>query len=231
MVLQHKGGVSTDTTLAATWNVRTLVESAGGDKRISRSRPQHIGGEMTNNSERTSQHLVDRKLDLLVKELRRYGVSGAAIQETKWFGRNVWQANGHTFLHSGCPLPKDGEPAVRNEGGGSLLDERATAAWKEAGEIWNAVSSRVVTARLKLVGASQRKPGGSRGKKNTYLSVVCVYAPTAKALPGIAQKFTEDLEDTVDKIPTSDVLLLLGDCNARVRCSVADGDVWRGVRW
>ena len=216
--------------VAATWNVRTLVESAGGDKRISRSRPQHIGDDATNNSERTRQHLVDPKLDLLVKELRCYGVSVAAIQETKWFGKDVWQADGHTFLHSGRPLPKDGEPAVRNEGVGILLDERATAAWKEAGEVWNAVSSRVVTARLKLVGAGQRKPGGSREKKNTYLSVVCVYAPTAKAPPGIAQKFTEDLQDTVDKIPTSDVLLLPGDFNARVGCSVADGDVWRGVR-
>ena len=161
---------------------------------------------------------MDRKLDLLVSELRRYGVSVAAIQETKWFGRDVWQADKHTFLHSGRRLPKDGEPAVRNEGVGILLDERATAAWKEAGEVWNDISSRIVTARLKLVGAGQRKPGGSREKKNTYLSVVCVYAPTAKAPPGVAQKFTEDLQDIVDKIP--DVLLLLGDLNARVGCSV-----------
>ena len=50
-----------------------------------------------------------------------------AIQETKWFGKDVWQADGHTSLHSGRPLPKDGEPAVRNEGVGILLDERATA--------------------------------------------------------------------------------------------------------
>ena len=114
--------------VAATWNVRTLVESAGGDKHISRSRPQHTGDEATNNSERTSQHLVDRKLDLLVKELRCYGVSVAAIQETKWIGKDVWQADGHTSLHSGRPLPKDGEPAVRNEGVGILLDEWATAA-------------------------------------------------------------------------------------------------------
>ena len=34
----------------------------------------------------------------------------------------------------------------------------------------------------------------------------------------------------MDKIPTSDVLLLLGDFNVRVGCSVADDDVWRGVR-
>ena len=68
--------------VAATWNVRNLVESAGGDKRISRSRPQHIGEGTTIILERTNQHLVDRKLDLLVSELRRYGVSVAAIQET-----------------------------------------------------------------------------------------------------------------------------------------------------
>ena len=142
---------------------------------------------------------MDRKLDLLVSELRRYGVSVVAIQETKWFGKVVWQADGHTFLHFGRPLPKDGEPAVRNGGVGILLDERATAAWKEVGEVWNAISSRIVTARLKLVGAGQRKSGGSREKKNTYHSVVCVYAPTAKAPPGVAQKFTEDLQDTVDK--------------------------------
>ena len=57
--------------------------------------------------------------------------------------------------------------------------------------------------------------------------MVCVYAPTAKAPPGTAQKFTEDLQDIVDKFPTSDVVLFLGNFNARVGCSVADGDVWR----
>ena len=41
---------------------------------------------------------MDHKLDLLVSELRRYGVSVVAIQETKWFGKVVWQADGHTFL-------------------------------------------------------------------------------------------------------------------------------------
>ena len=178
---------------------------------------------------RTSQHLVDHKLDLLVKELRCYGVSVAAIQETSvlgWiYGRLM---DTHSFI--GHPLPKDGETAVTNEGVRILLDERAMAAWKETREVWNDVRSRVVTAQLKLVGVGQRKLGGSREKKNTYLSVVCVYASTAKAPPRIAQKFAADIQDTVDKIPTSDVLLLLGDFNARVGYDVADGAVWRGVR-
>ena len=69
--------------VAATWNVRLLVERAGGDQRICRSRPQRQVPRDSN--------AVDGKLDLLVKELRRYSVSVAGIQETKWFGKDVWE--------------------------------------------------------------------------------------------------------------------------------------------
>ena len=36
--------------------------------------------------------VVDRKLDLLVSELKRYRVSVAGIQENWWFGKDVWPA-------------------------------------------------------------------------------------------------------------------------------------------
>ena len=68
------------TLIAASWNVRTLVESAGGDRRVSRSRPQSTGPGVSQSIEAVSQHSVDRKLDLSVKELKRYGVSVAAVQ-------------------------------------------------------------------------------------------------------------------------------------------------------
>ena len=57
------------------------MESVGGDCHICRSRPQHTTVDC---AQVASPHLVDRKLDLLVKELRRYRVSVAGIQETKW---------------------------------------------------------------------------------------------------------------------------------------------------
>ena len=47
----------------ASWNVRTLVENAGEDRRTSRSRAQPISWDV--------ECCVDRKLDLLVKELPR----------------------------------------------------------------------------------------------------------------------------------------------------------------
>ena len=127
----------------ATWNIRTLVENAGGDNRICRSRP-NAGSNPHLPVDSTGPHQVDRKLDFLVKELQKFGVAIAGIQKTKWFGRDVWNSDGYTLLHSGRQLPEDGEPLVRNEGVGILLDRRATSAWKDAGELWEAVSSRVV---------------------------------------------------------------------------------------
>ena len=50
------------------------------------------------------------------------------------FGTQEWKSDGFTFLHSGRRLPEEGESAVRKEGVGILLDDRDTAALKEAGE-------------------------------------------------------------------------------------------------
>ena len=52
------------------------------------------------------------------------------------------------FLHSGRVLQVGEGPAVRNEGVGIALDERAAAAWKDAGKVWKAISSHIIMARL-----------------------------------------------------------------------------------
>ena len=140
----------------------------------------------------------------------------------------MWEAQGYTFLHSGRALLVGEGPAVRNEGVGIILDERAAAAWKEAGEVWKAVSSCIIIAQLKLIDVGQRRAGGSRGTKSTYISILSVYAPTAKAPPATKQKFME--VHAVNEIPASDVMLLLGDFNARVGSANGSNDVWRGVR-
>lgn len=100
----------------------------------------------------------------------------AGIQETRWFGRDVWlAADSYTFLHSGRPLPGRGETATRNEGLGVLLNGRATAAWRQGAEVWEVVSSRIVKARMKWVGCGQRK--SSRESSDlTAVSVICAYA-------------------------------------------------------
>ena len=75
---------------ACSWNVHSLVNS--GDTRICWK--QYLNSNRSYDS-------MDQKLDLLVGELQRYSVPVGGIQETKWFGVDVWPAaNGYTLLHS-----------------------------------------------------------------------------------------------------------------------------------
>ena len=77
-------------------------------------------------------------------------MSVAGIQGIEWFGNDVWTAGEYIFLHSGRPLPDTDKIGVRNEGVGIALDKAVAEAWKKAGEVWEAVSSRVVMARVLL---------------------------------------------------------------------------------
>lgn len=44
--------------------------------------------------------------------LERYEICMAGLQETKWFGKDVWPtADGCTFLHPGRSLPERNEVA------------------------------------------------------------------------------------------------------------------------
>ena len=59
----------------------------------------------------------DRKVDLIMQEMRRYNVKVTALQETKWFGSEVFQVTGNVVLVSGREKPAQGD-IVRGGGGG-----------------------------------------------------------------------------------------------------------------
>ena len=92
--------------------------------------------------------------------------------------------------------------------------------------MWEAVSSRIVMARLKWVGKRQRRSGGSRGSSDIFVTVICAYAPTARAPPEVKSKFSGELQDTLDKVSQKDVLVVLGDFNARVGVLKPDEEEW-----
>ena len=117
----------------------------------------------------------------------------------------------------GGPLLISYADPVQSEGVGILLDLRATAAWRNAGEVWEAVSSRIVTASLKWVGKGYRRQGGFRASSSIALSLVCAFSPTARATPGVKAQFSSGLQNTLDNVPQSNILVVLGDFNARVR--------------
>ena len=80
--------------------------------------------------------------------------------------------------------------------------------------MWNPVSSRPISARLKLndqvVAASAR-----RRSQPLYASV---YVPTHRASHGDKDQFFDDLQGVMDGISAGNLLLIVGDFNARVGC-------------
>ena len=195
------------------WNMRTLVETDGS---IATGVSRQGGRGVT----------VHRKALLMVQELRKFGLSVVDISETEWFGNAIYDVDGFLILHSGCPVPGVGERVERNEGVGLVLDPSMVESWRECGEVWSPVSSRIVMARLMLCDKARSSRGGSG---LVYGIIVSVYAPTHRASQKDKDKFYADLLSVVDGVSAEDVLLVVGDFNARVGSGQMGGDEWDGV--
>ena len=65
----------------------------------------------------------------------------------------------------------------------------------------------------------------------SYVTVISVYAPTHRAEAVKKEEFFDTLQTTIDTVPEEDVMVILGDWNARVGSSVRtdDGTKWDGV--
>ena len=74
---------------------------------------------------------------------------------------------------------------------------------RAASEEWGAVSSTLVIAGLKW-------PVEIKGAILNY------YLCISKALPSVKSKLSEQFQDTLDRVPNSDFIVLLCDFNERV---------------
>ena len=64
--------------------------------------------------------------------------------------------------------------------------------------------------------------GLKRDQRYLYMTVVSVYAPKAKAPPGVKAKFVNEFQDTMDR---GNILIVLGDFNACVGKREAESEV------
>ena len=151
-------------------------------------------------------------------ELIRYGVSVGALQETKWFGDNVYEVNGSVVLTAGLPTPADGVTVQRGEGVASVLVDPTLAAWKRGGKQWRVWSSRCLSALLEFTGCTGR------------LHVLSCYAPTRAALREDTDDFFNQLVAFMSSVLVGEHYIILGDFNARIGSRYDGGDnQWSGV--
>ena len=133
-----------------------------------------------------------------------------ALAESCWPGSGVYSVCDSTILHSGSPSSHTHGVAV-------ILSPRPKAAWNAAGCVFQPVSERILRLRLKC--------------HMSYMTVVAVYAPinvpnsTSEAV-GPSEAFYDHLQSTLSSVPSSDLIVILGDFNARVG---SDFSTWISV--
>ena len=176
-----------------TWNVRSLVDTEGSIE-TARLRSKRLDSE-------------DRKIDLVIRELNRYNIKIAALQETKWFGSHVYHIGKSTVLTAGRNLPQEGQPRTRGEGVAIVLTGHAITAWRAGGEQWKSWGSRIVKASLGVK---------NKDTKTKRMHIISCYAPTFAASRAEKDAFFDQLQEALNEIPSDETYIVLGDFNARL---------------
>ena len=153
----------------ASWNVRSLVD-VEGSVQTARSGRKVIDAE-------------DRRVDQVLHVLNNYKIDVAALQETKWFGEEVYRVGESIVLPSGRKTPGPNEKKTRGEGVAIVLSGPAKRAWRGGGNQWRAWSSRLIAATLSV---------GSHSCD--HLHILSCYAPTFRASREEKDKFYDDLQ-------------------------------------
>lgn len=149
----------------------------------------------------------ERKTGLIARELDKYNIDIAAISETHLNGSGELceRLGGYTYYWSGKPHGERAANgvgfAIRNQLTRSLL------------ELPKGISDRIITLRLQLT-------------SNKYIHLISIYAPTLPSPDEEKFKFYQELRSILEKIPSADKIILLGDFNARVG---AEHGLWDGV--
>ncbi|XP_065195630.1 craniofacial development protein 2-like [Sycon ciliatum] len=201
----------------ASWNVRSLVNASG---------PVETAFVRKNSNFRNSNFEFDkddRRVDVVVGELKRLDKEVAGLQETRWFGEEVYSVGDSAVLSTRWRLPSGDGSFLRGACVAVVLRGRALRAWRDRGSQWAPVLPRLTVAVLRFV--------SGRSRKSVNLHVIACYAPTFRAKRSVMDSFFNDLQRAIQDVPGEDKFVLLGDLNARVgsrQSGIADD--WQGVR-
>ncbi|PVD22304.1 hypothetical protein C0Q70_18113 [Pomacea canaliculata] len=129
----------------------------------------------------------------LVKEFDNYNLDILGVSEVRWTGTGKRRlASGHTILFSGR------SDAQHSEGVALLLNKKTEKALLE----WKPYGPRLLRARFH--------------SKYTKLTVLACYAPTNDSEAEDKDAFYDQLQAASESVPAHDMLLIIGDLNAKV---------------
>jgi hypothetical protein len=139
-------------------------------------------------------------LQILLQELERFRWDVMGVAETHWDGVDDKICGGYRVLSSGR------EDSVHRAGVALILGKRAQGSLLDL----EPVNDRIITARFKIMAGN--------------LTICQVYAPTVAAEEKEIEEFYEKLQNVNDRIPKGDVVVMMGDLNAKVGTERTDAD-------
>ena len=128
----------------------------------------------------------------VTREFRKYNLDILGLTEVRWTGfGELKTATGESILYSGAE-------EEHHRGVGLILKREVRRTLLK----WNPVNERIISARF-----------NSRFAK---LTIIQVYAPTKDAEDESKEEFSEQLQREVEATPRHDVLIVMGDLNAKI---------------
>ena len=128
----------------------------------------------------------------VLKEMQRYHLEILGISECRWTGTGRYQAsNGTVILYSS-------KEASHISGTALIISKNSVKSLIE----WEPISDRFIRARF--------------DSKYCKLSVIQCYSPTNDEEDEVKDGFFNQLQQIVAQIPPHDMLLIMGDLNAKV---------------
>jgi len=135
------------------------------------------------------------KLAQVNRELSRYQIDMLGLSEVRWTeSGQIISPCGTMFLYSG-------HETEHSRGVGILLSKSIRDSLLE----WEPISDRIIRARLSV--------------KYGKLQIIQCYAPTEDKDLSLKEAFYSQLDQTLAKIPKQDMVILMGDFNAKVGSS------------
>jgi Reverse transcriptase (RNA-dependent DNA polymerase)/Endonuclease-reverse transcriptase len=131
------------------------------------------------------------RTELFMHEITRYKWDIIGLAETHWTGNGTKTVEGHDIIYAGHASKHTGGVAL-------LLSKKAQQAMINM----QAISHRLIYARFQ--------------GKGFNMSVIQVYAPTADCSENEIEQFYDNLQQQIDNIDNKDILIIMGDWNAKV---------------
>jgi endonuclease/exonuclease/phosphatase family metal-dependent hydrolase len=135
--------------------------------------------------------LAPGKMSETAREMRRYKIEILAIQETRWSGKGKIDKTNFTLYYAGEKKQGKNGTAFLVEGGirNKIMQ-------------YEAVDGRISWIRIE--------------NKQANITIINAYAPTENSKEEEKTKFNDKLEKVCEKVKRNDILMIVGDFNAKI---------------